>query len=258
MDAKYKIHAFYVLLFLGSAIVILVSVKWGEIPSLVQYFSFALTLSSLLLAVLAIIYSFYSSSSNSQNISLLSILSDQIAQSASNLGAASVQITKQVEELPSHLKLVQGKVEETQSLIKEYYAKQLSSEETHKVADVSLVSKALADYFLTMSSRWGLLLIYACELGSKKSKGYELSFEDFASKVKMGPHDYLFGFAVAAVATGLVTGSTVSGSIKIQQVNPHLLGKVKPYLVKKAETSASPEKEQRLEEIARVDSYFSS
>jgi hypothetical protein len=60
MEEKYKIHIGYIFSILLAAIIILVTVKWGEIPRLVELIAFALTLTSLVLALIAIAYAVYS------------------------------------------------------------------------------------------------------------------------------------------------------------------------------------------------------
>ena len=75
METEYKIHTGYVFFILIAIIIGLVTVKWSEIPKLVDYLTFALTATSLALAVLAIVYAMYSNTSFSQTISTLDFAS---------------------------------------------------------------------------------------------------------------------------------------------------------------------------------------
>ena len=260
MEPKYKIHAFYILFILVATIVVLLSVKWGEIPSLVQYFSFALTMSSLLLAILAIIYSFYSNSSNSQNVSLLNNLSNQIAQSASLVSSASDKISQQVEILPSHLMSMQGKVEETQKLIKEY-AEQASSTVSKKDSDPSTLSTKMLEHYLSRSSVWGLELLYALQLGIAKHKEFQISFSEFSSVINGGIKDYFFGYYVASDAAGVVSSSANSqlDLFTITSINPYLENKIKQRLIELAEESSDENiKQVRIADIAAIEKYVAS
>ena len=47
MEQKYKIHFSYLFAILITIIILLVTVKWSQVPNLAQLISFALTLSSL-------------------------------------------------------------------------------------------------------------------------------------------------------------------------------------------------------------------
>jgi len=260
METKYKIHAFYILFILIATIVVLLSVKWGDIPSLVQYFSFALTMSSLLLAILAIIYSFYSNSSNSQNVAVLNNLSQQIAQSASLVSSASDKISQQVEILPTHLISVQGKVEETQRLIKEY-AEQASSTESKKQSEPSTLPQKMLEHYLIYSSVYGLYFLYVLQLGLAKNKEFKLNMEEFISVTKIGTADYFFAYYVASRAADVISGSPgmTDGSIKVTSINPSFGNKIKERLVQLAEKIGDDDdKKKRYSEIEANEKYDAS
>src|SRR5256885_13949970 len=103
MEEKYKIHAFYILTILIAVIIILLTIRWTGIPNLVEYITFALTLTSLVLAALAIIYAFYSNSSFSQNISTLNNVSRDVSDTAKELSKATNNLSLQIESIPSQL-----------------------------------------------------------------------------------------------------------------------------------------------------------
>jgi hypothetical protein len=252
METKYKIHAFYILLMLLITIVLLVSVRWGDVPLLVQYFSFALTLSSLLLAILAIIYSFYSSSSASQSIVTLSNLSNQIAQSATHLGNTTTELSSQISKLPQHLLDVKGKVEETQTMIKEYY----SAQPAKKLPDQSKLSDDVVDRFLNHSSFTGLLLLFGCSLALSKTKEFILNLPDFSAKTLPGNGDYMYGFIVAASSIGLVSGFGPIDQYKLTSVNPRINSLVKPGLLKLGSEKEEATKTVWLSYIQAVETYF--
>jgi hypothetical protein len=60
MDERYKIHAAYILFILVTIIVLLISVRWGGIPTLADKLSFSLTFASLVVGLLAFAYAVYS------------------------------------------------------------------------------------------------------------------------------------------------------------------------------------------------------
>ena len=254
METKYKIHAFYVLLILLGTIVILLSVKWGDIANLAQYFAFALTLSSLLLALLAIIYSFYSNSSNAQNVSALSGLSNSISQSASLLRDSTQEITQQLSQLPVHLKVVEGKVEETQTLIKELYSPPASRKDIGEVE----VSSRLVQRFLERSSFGGLELLYAMSLISKRSQEFDFDVEAFASKTEIIGREYLFGFTVASYAIGIISGTTSKfPKVHVTKIHPEVVDKIGASVNKRAGDQEGEVKENWLAAIAKVEAYAS-
>jgi len=257
METKYKIHAFYVLLIMASIIIILVSVRWGDIPSLVQYFSFALTLSSLMLAIIAIIYSFYSNSTNSQNIAVLSNISSKIAQSAELINNSTNEMNAQLQILPTHLKNVEGKVVETQSLMKEYYSIQSAGMASLKDIDSNVTSTKLVDLFLSRSSVNGLRLIYALTLGLSGKKEYEFDIEDFCKNNSFTDRSYAFGFLVATISTGLVAGQgTPNYKVEVRNINSQLSDKVLPRLRTLASENSPEQRGTDMSIIATIEKYF--
>src|SRR5437773_2456443 len=96
MDEKHKIHAFYILLILGSVIVGLVAVKWSTIPSLPELITFALTITSLVLAVLAIVYAYVSNSSSAQTTARLTDAAEDIVDSGDVVRRATEQLRVEV------------------------------------------------------------------------------------------------------------------------------------------------------------------
>lgn len=258
METKYKIHAFYILFFLVATIVILLSVKWGDIPSLVQYFSFALTMSSLLLAILAIIYSFYSNSSNSKNVSLLNLLSKQIEESANLLSSASDKISEQVEILPSRIISVEGKVEETQKLIKEY-AEQASSVTSKHVSEELILPLKKIEQFLSHSSFLGLEMLYAFELGLSKSKKFTFNLDEFCSSIiKSDSNEYLYGYAIASLSIGVFSGTINLPHFDVASINSHFKNKIKQALVSRSEGIDEHIKKSRLAAIETIEKYIAS
>jgi predicted PurR-regulated permease PerM len=120
MDAKYKIHAFYIIGILLSIIVVLLTNNSSGIPNLGEKISFALTLASLILAVLAIGYAVYSNATISQTTSILNDASRNISNTATDISKAAQDLVLRVEEIPTRLDSVEGKVVETNVLLRQF------------------------------------------------------------------------------------------------------------------------------------------
>src|SRR5260370_8324872 len=100
MDEKARIHAFYVLLILGAIIILLITVRWSAIPRLPELITFALTVTSLVLAVLAIVYAYLSNFSSQQTTVRLADAAETIVKSAEDVRQATGQLTGQVASIP--------------------------------------------------------------------------------------------------------------------------------------------------------------
>jgi len=100
MEQKYKIHFCYIFTILIAIIVILITVKWSQVPNLAQLITFALTLSSLILATLAITYAVYSNSSLSESISTLNNVSKDISETSNGISQAASDLAAKIETIP--------------------------------------------------------------------------------------------------------------------------------------------------------------
>src|ERR1051325_1597259 len=165
MEEKYKIHAIYILGILLAIIVILVTVRWAEIPALAQYISFGLTFASLLLAILAIAYSVYSNSLFSQNISSLNTASHDISNAANDISQATKNLGQKIDVIPSSIERVEGKVIETNVLLRQFSENQttqpLNDEEIRAASEV-------ADIYMDRLSLGAVLFIYVCSISFTK------------------------------------------------------------------------------------------
>jgi hypothetical protein len=240
-----------------TIIIMLISIKWSEVPALVQYFSFALTLSSLLLALLAIVYSFYSSSISSQNVATFTNLSQTVQQSAISIENAANQINDQMATLPTHFKEVQSKVEETQVLFKELYGSQSPSSKTSQHKS-SVPTEEQINEFLSKSSFSGLILLYACHLGTKGNKEIHFDLVQFTSKVLITSSSYAFGFLVACSALNLFSGNiNTEKDAHIKQMSSYLADKVKLSITGTIEKQNSESKSIWLSILTSTEAYFS-
>jgi len=117
MEEKYKIHSFYILLILSAIIIVLITIKWAEIPKFADYVTFALSVTSLSLAFLAIIYSIYSNTSFTQNLSTLERSTTLLTSTSTDLSIATADLKSKVEDIPGIIKTVSEKVDQTHDLI---------------------------------------------------------------------------------------------------------------------------------------------
>src|SRR5262245_46405287 len=101
MDKAARIHAFYILLILGSVIVTFVVIDWGPIKDLANLVSFAATVTSLLLAVIAIVYSFVYNTRAAEATGELKVASDGIGKSATAVQESAADLRARLEQLPN-------------------------------------------------------------------------------------------------------------------------------------------------------------
>ncbi len=221
MEEKYKIHAFYVLLILATVIIGLVTVQWSGIPRLPEMLTFALTVSSLVLALLAIVYAYLSNSSFQQTTTLLSRAADDVLRSAGDVRSATDRLGVQVADIPPMLTAMGERFDQTHAMLKEYSARQNIPAVTVPPAPVGVAPPdQLARTYLAVSSVNGLFALYGFKLALRNNRNLDL--KQLATAIGTGATDeYMYGFLVATAGAGLVgyTGPN-SAALTPQEIHP--------------------------------------
>lgn len=203
MPSTARIHVGYVIGILLAIIVALTTVEWGGIRELVNYINFALTVSSLMLAVLAIIYAFVSNNSYAMNIGMLQAASREITVSSEEVKRATSALTERVAGIPVAIEAMGRKFDETQLILTSLASRTAASDST--VQSVDAEPKTLSDIpdrFLSGAPLMGLLSLYACAKSLEENKA--LDFTALAKYDKPLTDSYLFAFALAASYAGVV------------------------------------------------------
>ncbi len=220
METKYKIHAFYIVSILVLAIIALVTIEWSAVPRLVDYITFALTVTSLVLALLAIAYSMYSNTSFSQNVATLDGASRLLSGTAERVSEASDELTRKVETLPSMIERVGERVDETQTLIKGL-STEAGSRPVGSVSDEGTKTEPLSS-FLEAASSNGLQTLYACHVAYQRKVAFDL--KELCEKLEYGTYSYSWGFLVACTSAGVLGANISHGIWNIVEFNPLVEG----------------------------------
>ncbi|HLL14650.1 MAG TPA: hypothetical protein VK388_06275 [Pyrinomonadaceae bacterium] len=253
MDEKYKIHAVYVLGILFAIIVVLITVQWSEIPNLADRITFALTVTSLILAILAIAYAVYSNTSFSQNISTLNNASKDVSNTARNISEAAITLTQKIEAIPSKLESVEAKVERTNVLLQEYSEKKdepLPSEKEQRAA-VDIMNP-----FISRMSGTGLIFLYAFSLACTKKKPFDLNA--LCSILSYPRSAYAAGVYVSTYAAGLIDYETLKDIYTAQSIDEAMIQSISSELESRIRDSDAKEVEKPFlqRKMEEVDKYF--
>lgn len=217
----FKIHISYIIGFLITMIIGLITIKWNNIPNLVDYITFALTLSSLVLSLLAIIYSFVSNNKFSESIGALNNVSDEVLDSSKKLNLITDDLSIKVAEIPEHLKNVEEKAEKTHQLIESMkIEKENTSVSTSEVEGVAKHEFSV-DKFLSVSSFNGKALLYALSLSFNQKKSFLLQ-DIFDSN-----RDYVWGYFIATSSMGLIEYTETQKVILVTNLNPIIDKRIK-------------------------------
>lgn len=207
MESRSRIHYGYVIAILLAIIVILITVNWTKIEGLIEYFSFALTLSSLILAILAIIYSLISNTATSGVLHDISKSAAQVTEASRSIGESNSKLRSVVEKLPSRMDSLDEGMVSTKKLIKEIgdssRVEQHSSDDGSGAAISSTLSSIQADIFLRLSSVSGLELLLMVVLSERTKTSFSLIELVEKNPLLAVGAEYKWGFFIACVSVGL-------------------------------------------------------
>jgi hypothetical protein len=253
----YKIHVSYIIGFLIIVIIGMMTVKWSNIPNLVDYITFALTLSSLILSMLAIIYSFVSNNKFSESIGALNNVSDDVLESSKKLNLITDDLSKKVEEIPIHLKNVEEKTEKTHSLLEtmKFDMGNINNVEGQEPEEVTETLFSISNY-LNTSSFNGKSLLYAINISYNQKKSFLLT-ELFPRN-----YEYMHGYFIASSAMGLFDYTETKDVFLITVLNDTISENIKEFAfnaAKKYDDGLKPEELEKFSWVNKlngIDKYF--
>ncbi|MBA2779544.1 hypothetical protein [Billgrantia kenyensis] len=235
MKDNRNIHFSYIIAIMAFIIIGLISVKWSEVPRLTEYISFALTVSSLLLATLAIAYAFYSGENLSLTLQKISESSTEIKYAAQNINT----LTNEIKEIPDSIKKVTSKVDSSNKLLENLSKeKMLGDDTTHTIKTESsdqtvatLTSDTQAISFLNNSPPRGCEALLIAILGYKERTSFELS------DISQGnSYMYLLSYLLATKAAGLIDFEyDALRRIAVTNAHPALVEEVENYVIENNE-----------------------
>jgi len=174
--------------------------------NVLDFISLASALISIILAVITIIYSYFINSRSSGQI-------DQLNKAAADVSNATSSYEESAETLQENIKKIInaiGRVEEkTDRLLNEGVTSKMNTNDSFSEFDL----KKYTEGFIGASSKLGVMLLYACMRSKDRGSTFDLSLfgEDNAI--------YCYGYFIATVSTGLITGNIDFDSKKISMTS---------------------------------------
>ncbi len=216
-----KIHRNYIAGFLGFAVIMLITSKYGGPNNAIfEYLSFGSTITAMVLSILAIFVTVQSSSDmykqftridNATNtinstskqiegtLNALKTAEIDLQNTSNNISNQLDNIVEQIDErIKARMKESEGNISKT--IVESLNMSSKSKEEEAIPNHYNLDN--LKKYYLDSASSNGLLAIYACTLSKEKDKKFELS------NLFLGNTDYIFGFLVSSASISFVQFTT--------------------------------------------------
>jgi ABC-type multidrug transport system fused ATPase/permease subunit len=259
-ELHYRYNLIYGAIILLATIVVLLTVKWGCIQGLVDYISFGLTLTSLFLALIAIIYAIISNTTFSQHLGTLRSASQGVSEVAVGLNRVTTMLDSKIQELPTLIRNVESKLDETRKEIREHTFKQDTSAAIPKgnpPTPEGFDIKEFLSAFLKSTSFNGLLALYTAQLANSSKKPFDITKVWEGSPMNT---NYGYGYLIACSSVGFINHTTKDDmwsisymSEDIPPLRPMLLNWLREYVKDKPKITLESEEKAS---IIPIENYF--
>lgn len=247
-----RLHFLYIVGILIAIIICLLTFDFGNNQNLLEYLSFALTVTSLFLSLLAIIYAYYSNSSFSDTISTLNKSSNDIASNSKNLEEITKQLDLKFEKLPQLIKTIEEKVDITNALLADQYER---NNTTPKAQPEENLPQTFIDKFFIYSSTVGLYALYAAYLNHKNNQKFTLKELNEVSDLLA--IDYTMGFLISSSSFGVFSFADYSEIWTITGFNKEIGKRIKDAVYERADSQKEEKNKKYLHsQIEKIEKYL--
>lgn len=246
-----ELHYRYAISYLLSIIVLIVALAYYDTPDLVDKFSFALTLSSLLLAFLAIFYTIVSAHKQDAQFSRILEATSKLGSSVSDINDAAKSISRLTKDIPEHFQSINSKIDGIQfdykSLTKIEQKSELATNPEEDEDDSNIKQIIFDMHFRGMA----VLYFFTSSYGNGKT----IDYSDF-DKFEMADSKYAVAFLSGFSATKLIEFTLHKDSIIPVRCDPTLMNKLKSLIQSISEVIDDEVSKKLIEMIAWVDERY--
>lgn len=213
-----KLHTFYVsgiLVFIIIELLTAICMGGSASPNILSYVNFAATLSSLIMSVVAIIFTIVSGNRGDEQYKKIDNASDRVTDSLKKFSEKTAEIDKSVlsfqiisgelsakmDSLLKEMGSVHSEVSDLKKQVEPQEQMIVTADKKEEKAQNEAI-KVVASRVVTIGSYTGNLALYACVLAKDSGKtSFSISSITTPDNV-----NYMFGYLVAAVASGIIQG----------------------------------------------------
>lgn len=254
MSENKELHYRYALSYLLSALVLIVALAYYEVPNLVDKFSFALTLSSLLLAILAIFYTIISAQKQDIQLTKLVETNSSLNSVAEDIRSAANDMRVFAHEAPQHFKNIGHKLD---GISANYET--LKSTQTSQPTPLIESAKSPPDiddgkftWIMGHLQFSAMAVFYLFERSQFKSKNIEI---DTFERLEIGSHDYAIGVLTVLEATGLITFKYHKSEIIPTNCTRVVRENIQDTMKRIAGVIAPPKAERLLKHMSEIEAF---
>ncbi|WP_346711932.1 hypothetical protein [Phocaeicola plebeius] len=194
-DEKGKVHIYYIsglLIFIIIELITYVCVNNNNTDQIVDYISFASTISSLFLSVVAIIYAIVSNNQGEAQYQKIDGASDRISISVDKFSLMSESLSGSIDSILSKLDEIKVISDETRKTVSQNYQSHTGSS-----IDQSAVLQII-DGYINNGSYYGNLSLLACVYSNENKRPF------FSSEIIPTDSEYALGYIISSSSLGVI------------------------------------------------------
>lgn len=203
-----------------------------------DFFSLASAIISIILAIITIVYSFYTNSRSNGQTEILNRAAQDVQKASQSYSESAESLETNIAKIISAINRVEAK---TDRLLFQ------SLSEGSGTNSVNFDVKKYVEAFVNISSPLGIMAMYACILSKDKSIPFEISLLSTPENQM-----YCAGFLIATTATGIINSSInfEVGSIKVIDYVGSVKGNIEQWFID------NQLQDPLLDLKNKIDSYF--
>ena len=220
-DGSSKIHIYYIsglLIFIIIELVTYICVNNGDSDQIVNYISFASTISSLFLSVVAIIYAIVSNNKGDIQYQKIDQASGRISSSVEKFSTMSENLSNDIDAILSKLEEIKSISDETRQTINQNFQSY-----ANRTANKEIVEQ-IVDGYVNSGSYYGNLSLLACVYSYKMNRPFAPS--ELFPDATLYAHAYI----VASTALGVITTHVSNDKFIVDNVIPTLQEKTEAFI----------------------------
>lgn len=194
-DGKCKVHMYYIsglLIFIIIELITYVCVNNNNTDQIVDYISFASTISSLFLSVVAIIYAIVSNNQGEAQYQKIDGASDRISMSVDKFSLMSENLSGSIDSILSKLDEIKVISDETRQTVSQNYQSHTGSS-----IDPNAVLQII-DGYINNGSYYGNLSLLACVYSHENKRPF------FSSEIIPTDSEYALGYIISSSSLGVI------------------------------------------------------
>lgn len=247
-----ELHYRYAISYFLIALILLVALAYYDVPNLVDKLSFALTLSSLLLAILAIFYTIISANKQDSQFTKIIEATSKLGGSVEDINRAASSIAKLTRDVPQHFDSISTKIDEIQSS----YSVLTESEKNESFqpnTNIGPDNTDLVKIIPKLHFNGMAVLYYFVESAMRDSPIDFKDIEDF----EIASVDYTIGFLNGFEATGLIDFKLHKKSIIPTHCDDYLHDNLRQHLDRVVKVINEKSSNELASALSWVDAKFS-